>query len=100
MDNLLVISSDSHVFELPDLWTERIDAKFRDRTPRMQRVGEEVLSEIPEGVPIQEQASIVGRGRGVALRVRCRESGGTHRLKFVAGGKMDFRRVGLRVKRR
>lgn len=40
MDNLLVISSDSHVFEPPDLWTERIDAEFRDRAPRMERVGD------------------------------------------------------------
>ncbi len=40
MDNLLVISSDSHVFEPPDLWTERIDAEFRERAPRMQRVDE------------------------------------------------------------
>ena len=40
MDNLLVISSDSHVFEPPGLWTDRIDAEFRERAPRMQRVGE------------------------------------------------------------
>ena len=40
MENLLVLSSDSHVFEPPDLWTERIDAEFRDRAPRMQRVGD------------------------------------------------------------
>src|SRR5262245_5870020 len=33
-----VLSSDSHVFEPPDLWTTRIDAPFRDRAPRMQRV--------------------------------------------------------------
>jgi predicted TIM-barrel fold metal-dependent hydrolase len=33
-----VLSSDSHVFEPPDLWTTRIDAAFRDRAPRMQRV--------------------------------------------------------------
>jgi hypothetical protein len=36
----IVISSDSHVFELPNLWTERIDAKFRDRAPHMERVGD------------------------------------------------------------
>ena len=36
----LVISSDSHVFEPPDLWTKRIDARFRSRAPRIQRVGE------------------------------------------------------------
>ena len=38
MGDDIVISSDSHVFEPPDLWTTRIDAKFRDRAPRMQRV--------------------------------------------------------------
>ena len=27
----LILSSDSHVFELPDLWQTRIDAAFRDR---------------------------------------------------------------------
>jgi predicted TIM-barrel fold metal-dependent hydrolase len=34
----LVLSSDSHVFEPPDLWTTRIDAAFRHRAPRMQRI--------------------------------------------------------------
>ena len=36
----LIVSSDSHVFEPPDLWTTRIDPKFRGREPRMKRVGE------------------------------------------------------------
>jgi predicted TIM-barrel fold metal-dependent hydrolase len=34
----LVLSSDSHVFEPPDLWTARIDRAFRHRAPRMRRV--------------------------------------------------------------
>src|ERR671922_109944 len=34
----LILSSDSHVFEPPDLWTQRIDRAFRDRAPRMQRI--------------------------------------------------------------
>jgi predicted TIM-barrel fold metal-dependent hydrolase len=34
----LIFSSDSHVFEPPDLWTTRIDREFRDRAPRMQRI--------------------------------------------------------------
>jgi predicted TIM-barrel fold metal-dependent hydrolase len=34
----LILSSDSHVFEPPDLWTTRIDAAFRERAPRMQRI--------------------------------------------------------------
>jgi predicted TIM-barrel fold metal-dependent hydrolase len=34
----LILSSDSHVFEPPDLWTARIDKAFRDRAPRIVRV--------------------------------------------------------------
>jgi predicted TIM-barrel fold metal-dependent hydrolase len=34
----LILSSDSHVFEPPDLWQTRIDRAFRDRAPRMQRI--------------------------------------------------------------
>ena len=34
----VILSSDSHVFEPPDLWMKRIDAAFRDRAPRIQRV--------------------------------------------------------------
>lgn len=35
----LVLSSDSHVFEPPDLWRTRIDTAFRDRAPRIERIG-------------------------------------------------------------
>jgi predicted TIM-barrel fold metal-dependent hydrolase len=38
MTPALVLSSDSHVFEPPDLWTTRIDRAFRDRAPRMLRI--------------------------------------------------------------
>jgi predicted TIM-barrel fold metal-dependent hydrolase len=34
----LILSSDSHVFEPPDLWQTRIDHAFRDRAPRMVRI--------------------------------------------------------------
>jgi hypothetical protein len=33
---LLVLSSDSHMFEPPDLWQTRIDAAFRNRAPRIE----------------------------------------------------------------
>ena len=33
----LILSSDSHVFEPPDLWQTRIDAALRDRAPRIER---------------------------------------------------------------
>jgi len=36
----LILSSDSHVFEPPDLWTRRIDDAFKSRAPRMKRVGD------------------------------------------------------------
>ena len=35
-----ILSSDSHVFEPPDMWTERIDHEFKSRAPRIVRVGE------------------------------------------------------------
>jgi predicted TIM-barrel fold metal-dependent hydrolase len=34
----LVLSSDSHVFEPPDLWQTRIDKPFRDRAPRIEPI--------------------------------------------------------------
>jgi predicted TIM-barrel fold metal-dependent hydrolase len=36
----LILSSDSHVFEPPDLWTQGIDKAFRSRAPRMVRMGD------------------------------------------------------------
>jgi predicted TIM-barrel fold metal-dependent hydrolase len=30
-----LVSADSHIAEPPDLWTKRIDARFRDRAPRI-----------------------------------------------------------------
>jgi len=36
MDKL--ISADSHIVEPPDLYTGRIEARFRDRAPRMERL--------------------------------------------------------------
>ena len=33
MDDM--ISSDSHIIEPPDLWTQRIDKAYRDRAPRV-----------------------------------------------------------------
>lgn len=38
MADYRVISSDNHVFEPPDLWTTRIDTRFKDRAPRIVRL--------------------------------------------------------------
>src|SRR2546430_16807775 len=72
----LILSSDSHVFEPPDLWATRIDAAFRDRAPRMQRIDgadeiviekDQVLSGIGlisnAGARFEAPETISGRGR-------------------------------------
>ena len=41
MPNEYIISSDSHVFEPPDLWTQRIEKKYLHRAPHMKRVNEQ-----------------------------------------------------------
>ncbi|NHR06958.1 amidohydrolase [Chromobacterium haemolyticum] len=33
-----LVSSDSHIIEPPDLWTKRIDARYRDVAPRVVRI--------------------------------------------------------------
>ena len=38
MPGYRIISSDDHVMEPPDLWTSRIEPKFRDRAPRVVRM--------------------------------------------------------------
>ena len=72
----LILSSDSHVFEPPDLWTKRIDAAFRGRAPRMQRIDgadqlvvetDQVLSGIGlisnAGARFEAPETISGQGR-------------------------------------
>ncbi len=72
----LVLSSDSHVFEPPDLWLTRIDAPFRDRAPRIQRIdgadqivveADQILSGIGlisnAGARFDAPETITGQGR-------------------------------------
>jgi len=72
----LILSSDSHVFEPPDLWATRIDKAFRARAPRIQRIdgadqivveAGQVLSGIGlisnAGARFEAPETISGRGR-------------------------------------
>jgi predicted TIM-barrel fold metal-dependent hydrolase len=72
----LILSSDSHVFEPPDLWTTRIDAAFRDRAPRIERIegADEIVVEKDQllsgiglisnaGARFEAPETISGRGR-------------------------------------
>ena len=36
MSNYTIIDADTHVTEMPDLWTSRAPAKMRDRVPRIE----------------------------------------------------------------
>ena len=38
MPDYKVISSDNHIFEPPDLWTSRVETKYRDRAPQVVRM--------------------------------------------------------------
>jgi predicted TIM-barrel fold metal-dependent hydrolase len=73
---MLILSSDSHVFEPPDLWAKRIDAAFRHRAPRIVRIddadeivieADQVLSGIGlisnAGARFDAPETISGRGR-------------------------------------
>jgi len=46
-----LVSADSHIVEPPTLWTDRIEAKFRDRAPRIER-GEKWHEFVCEGIAI------------------------------------------------
>ncbi len=35
MDRHTVVSTDSHIIEVPDLWTSRVESRFADRAPRL-----------------------------------------------------------------
>ncbi len=40
MADYRIISSDNHVVEPPDMWTSRMDAKYKDRCPRVENSGQ------------------------------------------------------------
>jgi predicted TIM-barrel fold metal-dependent hydrolase len=73
---MLILSSDSHVFEPPDLWAKRIDAAFRHRAPRIVRIddADEIVIEADQllsgiglisnaGARFDAPETISGRGR-------------------------------------
>jgi predicted TIM-barrel fold metal-dependent hydrolase len=41
MSNYKIISSDNHIYEPPDLWITRVDARFRDRAPCVVQLEDE-----------------------------------------------------------
>ena len=93
----LILSSDSHVFEPPDLWVTRIDAAFRARAPRLQRIdgadqivieADQVLSGIGlisnAGARFEAPETISGQGRFVDV-----PAGGYDSAQHLADMRID-----------
>ena len=74
MPGYRVISSDNHIFEPPDLWTSRIEAKYKDRCPRIVpyqggqiwacdgRIGQPVASGTNVGKRLEDPATLEAVG--------------------------------------
>jgi len=55
-DRFLMISSDCHANEPSTLWVDRMDAKYRDRLPRVEQRGDKSFFQVTEGFrPIRLQ---------------------------------------------
>lgn len=57
-----LVSADSHIAEPPDLWTKRIDSRFRDRAPRVLFLGDGDYFSLDNAHPPKE-----GSEHGVGL---------------------------------
>jgi predicted TIM-barrel fold metal-dependent hydrolase len=62
-----VISADSHIVEPPDMYTSRIEPKFRDRAPRMERrktpTGREYDAWVLEGAQVGTLGAVMQAGQ-------------------------------------
>src|SRR6516162_7414142 len=74
-----VISADSHIVEPPDMYTSRIEPRFRERAPRIERhktpVGREYDAWVLDGVRVGTLGALT-------------------RLRGLAGDNSDFVRLG------
>ena len=55
-----LISADSHIVEPPDLYTNRIEARFRDRAPRLERLDTPTGRKFDAWVIDGQQVGILG----------------------------------------
>ena len=64
MKPLKCISADSHVIEPPDLWTNYIEPKFKDRAPHCEREdGKDIFK--CDGVDLIQVGALSGAGRSI-----------------------------------
>lgn len=57
LESPVLVSADSHVFEPPTLWQERLPRSMRDRGPRMEVVGDHYAL-VMEGLPPRKLAPV------------------------------------------
>jgi hypothetical protein len=61
-----VISADSHIVEPPDMYTSRIEPRFRERAPRIERhktpVGREYDAWVLDGVQVGTLGAVMQGG--------------------------------------
>jgi predicted TIM-barrel fold metal-dependent hydrolase len=86
----VLISADSHVFEPPALWEERLPAAYRDRGPRLVADGDWYVLAI-DGVPPRKLAR--RGGDGTAGGGGGRDGGDGGAMGFGAGGADVARRI-------
>ncbi|HZY59949.1 MAG TPA: hypothetical protein VFE56_09310, partial [Candidatus Binataceae bacterium] len=69
MENLRIISADSHVVEPADLWETRLDRKYREQAPKVVRddSGRWVIA-APGGITFPAAAMFAAGKRGQELR--------------------------------
>ena len=64
-----LISADSHIVEPPDLYTTRIEPKFRDRAPRLERLetpaGRKFDSWVIDGKAAGTLGAVIQAGHGL-----------------------------------
>jgi hypothetical protein len=62
-----VISADSHIVEPPDMYTSRIEPRFRERAPRIERhktpVGREYDAWVLDGVQVGTLGAVMQAGQ-------------------------------------
>jgi uncharacterized protein len=69
MENLRVISADSHVVEPADLWETRLDKKYRDQAPKVIRTEKGLWVIVaPGGIAFPAAAMFAAGKRGEQLR--------------------------------
>ena len=62
-----LISADSHIVEPPDLYTTRIEPRFRERSPRLERLetptGRKFDSWVIDGQPVGTLGAVMQAGQ-------------------------------------